>query len=341
MIAQETGEVRRKIVAILKILKDSPEPVGSRAIARQLKNDHGVNLTERAVRYHLKLMDEKGLTHCMGKQYGRLITQKGLNELKNALPGDKIYLTSAKIEHLTCNTSFDLERGTGKIPIDVALFPKERWDEALRMMKSTFDAGICFSKLVVIAIEGYHLGEVTVPQGSVGIGTVCSIAFNGILLKAGIPMDPKFGGVLQIRNHKPLRFVELVEYTGSSLAPTEIFIANGTTCVTDASKQGDGKVIASFGEIPALSRAVVERIVKKLKSIGLGGVVVMGETGRAVCEIPVGVGKVGIVLLCGLNPVAAAAEAGIKGDTRAMSGLIDFKALRHFNNIYAASIDNS
>ena len=61
MIGIETQEVERKEHFILKILSDSQQPLGARVIARHLK-EHGVYLGERAVRYHLNLMDERGLT---------------------------------------------------------------------------------------------------------------------------------------------------------------------------------------------------------------------------------------------------------------------------------------
>ncbi len=54
MIGQQTQEVERKIIAILKVLSDSPQPLGGRVLARHL-GDLGLGLGERAVRYHLNL----------------------------------------------------------------------------------------------------------------------------------------------------------------------------------------------------------------------------------------------------------------------------------------------
>ena len=39
---------------------------------------------------------------------------------------------------------------------------------------------------------------VVVPPGKVGLATVCSVALNGVLLKAGIPVQSRFGGVLEV-----------------------------------------------------------------------------------------------------------------------------------------------
>jgi hypothetical protein len=329
MIGQESREVKRKVIAILKVLSDSPEPVGSRVIARQLR-DLGINLTERAVRYHLKLMDEQGLTHCVGRRDGRLITDSGIDELNHTLLSDKVSLMISKIEHLTYHTSFDLKKCVGKVPVNTSLFPAGEFREALEAMKDAFRAGLCVSDLVAVAAEGERLGDTVVPQGKAGFATVCNIVINGALFKAGILMDSKFGGILQIRNHKPLRFVELIEYAGSSLDPCETFMVSKMTSVGEAARKGEGKILASFQEIPTLSKPVAERVVEKLKEAHLGGLVMMGRVSEPVYEIPVGLNRVGIILLSGLNPVAAAVEKDIEVISIAMSGVIDFQELRSF-----------
>lgn len=61
-----------------------------------------------------------------------------------------------------------------------------------------------------------------------------------------------------------------------------------------------------------------------------------GYTSEPVCEMPVELNKVGIVLLGGLNPVAAAEEAGIDTDNIAMSTVMEYDKLVRFRE---ASID--
>jgi len=82
----ETQDVERKVFSILKILHDSQGVLGARIIARRLK-DVGIELGERAVRYHLKLMDERGLTQLVGRN-GRVITESGIEELESAFVRD-------------------------------------------------------------------------------------------------------------------------------------------------------------------------------------------------------------------------------------------------------------
>ena len=328
MIGFETQEVERKELSILRILSDSKEPLGARVIARRLK-DLGIELGERAVRYHLKLMDERGLTRTVGRD-GRLITDPGIDELRNALVRDKVGFAISRIELLAFRTTFNSKTHTGSIPANVSFFSRQNFDRALQAMKPAFAAGLCVSELVAVAKEGERLGEIAVPDGKIGLATICSIVINGSLLKAGVPIDSRFGGILQVKNHQPLRFVELIHYAGSSLDPSEVFISARMTSVREVTSTGNGKILANFREIPALCRPTAEEVIAELKEAGLGGLLLMGNISEPVCEIPVELNRLGIILLGGLNPVAAAKEAGIEAENRAMSTLIDYQNLTKF-----------
>ena len=67
-----------------------------------------------------------------------------------------------------------------------------------------------------------------------------------------------------------------------------------------------------------------------LKEAGINGVYALGNTSESVCHIPVALNRIGIIQLGGLNPVAAAVEAGIEIENVAESGLIDFQQLHSF-----------
>jgi repressor of nif and glnA expression len=327
----ESQEVERKVVSILKVLGEQQEPLGARLVARRLK-DYGVELSERAVRYHLKLMDERGLTKAIGKD-GRLLTEQGIEETRNALARDKIGFALSRIEALAFRTSFDWEKCSGLVPVNVSFFPKEGFDKALGAMKKAFNAGLCVSELVAVASEGGKLGEIAIPQGKIGFATVCSIIINGSLLKAGVPLESRFGGILQIRNHKPTRFVDFIDYAGSTLDPSEVFIKARMTSVGETVSSGDGKILANYREIPALCHPVADNIVTKLREAGLGGLIVMGEPSQPVCEMPIALNRVGMVLMGGLNPVAAAEEQGIEAENLAMSTVMEYRDLINFKEV--------
>ena len=332
MIGQDSHEVERKVISILRVLSESPHPLGAKLIARQLK-EHGVELGERAVRYHLKLMDERGFTRPLERRDGREITPLGIEELNNALVTDKVGFVLERIELLAFRTSFDIERSSGLVPVNISLFPKERFNEALQAMDKAFRAGLCVSDLVALAAEGEKLGSVLVPEGKVGLATVCSLIINGSLLKAGIPIDSRFGGVLQIRNSRPLRFVDLIYYAGSTVDPSEVFVRAKMTDVQGVIREGKGKVLANFRELPAQCQPLAEEVTSRLKEAGLGGMIMMGNPSEAVCGISVGLNKVGMILLGGLAPVAAAAESGMEVENYAMSTLLEYQDLVKFQSL--------
>ena len=293
----------------------------------------GTRMSERTIRYHLRLMDERGLTRLAGRRDGRVITETGLDELTNARVRDKLGLAISRIEILAFRTTFDPKRKQGLLPVNISLFSKEGFRKALEAMKPAFRAGLCVSELVAVAGAGEKLGEVSVPEGRVGLATVCSIVVNGVLLKNGIPMDSKFGGILQMSKGKPLRFVELIYYSGSSLDPSEAFIQARRTSVRAAARRGDGRILANFREIPAPSRSLVESIVSDFRKADINGVLSMGETSEPVCEVPVDTNKVGLILIGGLNPVCCAQEEGIESENLAMSCVMDYREMKKFSEI--------
>ena len=331
MLQGESRDSERKIVAILKVLSESSEPLGSTSIARGLQ-DHGIHLSERAVRYHLRITDERGFTNPLGRD-GRMITPEGLDELRSALVPEQVGFISERIDLLAFETTFDPGRRTGRVAVNTSLFPKETFGQALEAMSVAFSAGLCVSDLVAVASEGEKLGDVVVPEGTAGLATVCSATINGVLLKAGIPMDSRFGGVLETRNSEPRRFVAIINYSGSSLDPSEAYILARMTQVREAATTGNGKILANFREIPAAARPLAERILSNLSQAGIHGLLRMGEASEPVCQIPTGLNKIGVVMLGGMNPIAAAEEAGIEAENFSESGTLDFERLTSFSKL--------
>ena len=326
-------EIERKSIVILRILNQAGQPLGARIIARKMK-DYGVSLSERAVRYHLQFMDERGLTRLVGRRDGRIITEKGVEELRNARVQDKVGYAISRIEILSYKTTFDLDSRTGLIPVNVSFFQERLFPDALGAMKEAFDEGLAVSDLVGVAHAGGFIGDMNIPEGQVGFATVCSIVFNGVLLKRGIPMDSKFGGILQMQEKKPVRFVELIHYSGTSLDPSEAFISAKMTSVRDVSSSGSGKILANFREVTGICRESVIDVMGLLARAGIRGVLSTGKVGEPVCQVPVDVNKVGMVLIGGLNPVAAAREVGIEAENFAMSTVMDFRLLRPFSQVF-------
>ena len=328
MVQAASFETERKIIAILKVLSESIEPLGSIHIARELER-HGIFLSERAVRYHLRITDERGYTQPMGHD-GRTLTERGLEELKMALAPEQVGFIHEKLELLAFHTTFDPKTRTGQIPINTSVIDRSAFAPALEAMSEAFRAKLSVSDLVAVASEGEKLGSVVIPKGKIGLATVCSVVINGVLLKAGIPTESRFGGVLEVRDSKPRRFVAIINYAGTSLDPSEQYIRARMTTVQEAAKTGHGKILANFREIPAPARSIAQEVLDSLREAGIHGVYALGNTSEPICQIAIGLNRVGIVLLGGLNPVAAAVETGIEIENIAESGMIEFNQLTSF-----------
>jgi len=320
------------MLAILKVLDKRPEKIlGSREISRALKL-HGIELTERTVRYHLRILDERGFTRVFGKE-GRMITPKGKEELSQASVSEKVGFIISKIETLSYLTNLDLEKNEGDIILNVSYFPEEKLRETLQIMKPVFLSPYVMSEKIALKKAGEKIGDIPVPKGQIGFGTVCSVTINGIFLKAGIPVISKFGGVLQIEDSEASRFTALISYEGSSLDPLEIFIRSKMTDITGAVMNQSGKILASFREIPVVSLGKAEEISHALKEKGIRGILLIGNPNQPLLEMPVGLDRAGMVIVGGLNPIAALEEAGIHTVTKAMSTLYPFSDLIKFKEL--------
>lgn len=326
-------DIERKTLLILKILSESREPVGARLIARRMQ-EHGVAMCERTVRYHLRLMDERRLTALVGTRNGRVITELGAKELEDARVHDKIAFAISRIEVLAFRTTFNPVTRQGVLPVNVTLCSARDFRDFLKAMSPVFEKGLYVSDLVAVAEEGERLGDLLIPEGKVGLATVCSIVVNGILLKAGIPVDSKFGGILQVKGGQPVRFSEVINYSGSSLNPSEAFVRARMTSVKDVVEKGEGKILANFREFPALCRDLVEEALSELSRAGIGGVMTIGGPGEPVCQIPVDMNRVGMILKDGLNPIACAQELGVESTNFAMSAIMEYGSLKRFKKVY-------
>jgi len=331
-VVQGSGsDTERKVISILKVLSESSEPLGSITIARELER-YGIFLSERAIRYHLRITDERGYTHPMGRD-GRMLTPQGVEELRMALAPDQVGFILDKLELLAFRTTFNPVDKSGLVPINTSLFEASQFEKALVIMKDVVKVGLSVSDLVITAREGEKIGSVVVPPGKIGLGTVCSVVVNGVLLKAGIPIESRFGGVLEIRNNKPRRFVALISYSGTSMDPSEQYIRARMTAVNEAAHTGSGKILANFREIPAPARSLVDEKLEQLKAVGFHGVYLLGNTSEPICQIAVGLNRVGLVMLGGLNPVSATVEAGLDVENMAESGLVEYGQLKSIQSI--------
>ena len=318
-------------MAIMRALQGRSKPLGATRIGREIQA-YGVNLSQRTVRYYLAWTDRKGFTEKFGRR-GRMLTAAGMKEVSDSFVFEKVGLVVCRIDHLSYRMTFSPNRLAGNIILNISTVKREDAGRAVERIASVFEAGLGMGRLVVIGAAGRQVGDFVVPEGRTAIGTVCSVTINGVFLKAGIPVTSRFGGLLEVRDGQPVRFTQLINYDGTTLDPLEIFIKGGMTSVEKVARTGSGIIGASFREIASAALRHAKRLSRKLVDIGLGAIMMIGKPGQPLLDIPVCEGRTGMVVLPGLNPLAACQETGIDTDNLAMGTLFEFGDLVSFERL--------
>ncbi len=324
-------EISRKSLAILRVLDTAHGAMGAGAVAEALEA-YGVELTERAVRYHLERLDEEGYTESFGRS-GRAITERGRREVAHAHVADKVGLVFARLEALAYQTNFDLATGRGSIVVNISHVSLRHGKRALTVMRAPLASRFCTARKIALLEPGQRLGNHVVPEDMVGFATVCSVTINGILHSQGIPVHSVFGGLLGVESYEPTRFIDLVQYGATSLDPLEIFIKGGATSVSQAVSRGAGIVGAGFREFPAVARDHVISVVDQAARWGLHGVLAIGGPSQPLTEVQVGLGRCGMIVCAGLNAIASVEEARIPTISHAMETIVDYEQLTHIDEV--------
>ncbi len=311
--------------SILKVLNMHQGPMHSIRITRELEMQ-GFKLSERTVRYYLKQLDKLGYTERTTKR-GRQVTRKGKDELASSFTTERVGFIIDTMNNLSFMATLNPDTLRGTVILNITFIEEEAIYDAIKLLKVTLNSPYAISNRVIIQQGGGYIGHIRVPDGVYCIGTVCSVTLNAIFLKAGIPVRSKFGGIVEVIDRTPARFLSLISYQHSSVPPLELFMKSRMTDVLGALKTGTGKILGSFREIPGVSINDAKRLSEKMVARGFGGIILFGQPGKSVLDIPVTSDTVGIVVLGGLNPVAAFEEAQIPTKTHAMATLVDYLEL--------------
>ena len=210
-----SDRVERKRLLMMKILRESGSPLSSQRIQEQLTS-RGMDISERTVRFHLQALDNQGFTGYKEKK-GRFLTPRGLMELSRAHVYDRVGFLSSKIDEMTFRMTFNPETAEGTVLVNLSLVEKRYRDALGDKISPVFSSGLAHGSLMALIDEGESIGESVIPRGMVGLGTVCSITFNGALIQAGIPVTSVFGGLLEIHDKAPDRFTAVIKYDGRSI----------------------------------------------------------------------------------------------------------------------------
>ncbi len=224
---------------------------------------------------------------------------------------------SARIDQMTYGMTFDLASRTGLVVVNTSVVNPRLLASCIDDVCAVFAKGYAMGNLVGLVPPGESLGELTVPKDRIGLCTVCSITLNGVLLKHGVPTASRFGGLLELRDGQATRFVEIIHYDATTIDPLEVFIRSGMTNYTGAITTGNGLIGASYREMPEDSRELVVRLADRLSVVGLGGFMEIAEPGQMVLDMQASQGRIGSIVIGGLNPIAIVEEQGQRVLSRA------------------------
>ncbi len=307
------------------MLSENSGPVGSTVIRKELRR-RGFLLSERTIRYHLQLLEARGLVEGHDRS-GRTITVSGLNELSRALAYQRVGFVITRFLSMAYAVTYNQDVNRGTMVANVFIMDKTFRDKTLKRIRALHERRILPAPYFKILDAGQEYQDISVPKGKIALFTVCNLTVDGILIHSGIPLLFKYGGLVQVLNHKPIRFVELISYEGTTVPPLEVFVYRNMTSITRVLRSGSGMLPATLREIPAEARGRTEEILTNLKNQGWGGFLALGKPNEPVLGIPVGMDRVGISMVGGLIPGAAMIEEGAKVDTFAPHCLISVEEM--------------
>jgi len=279
----------KKSIEILKIISEHDKPIGAKLIAKELQR-RGYEIGERAVRYHLQILDERGLTKKYG-YYGRLITDKGLKELENSNVSYRMGVIFSKIMEKLYLSDFPT-----KVVVNTAIIKDGDYEDIQNEVYKVIDAG--YSVGDYIKIE-------KMTDNTIKIKTLCSLTFDNFLLKNGIMSLPICGGVVKYEDYEPVYFEGMINFKETTVDPLEAFISTNKTDVIGILENGNGYLPANFRVIPKLK---LEEFKTLLNRDLLNGVISYGTDN--VLGINLNDTEVGIVMVGGITPICPIKEMG-------------------------------
>lgn len=316
---------------ILRLISEMPSPVGGDILMNKL-NQRGIDIGLDGVRYHLRVLDEKGLTQRISTR-GRVLTELGRRELRSSLVDTRLSHALARFETLAHQVTLDPASGTGDVVGSLIVFPEARLADVLHNASRVCRAGLRISDRVAVLQSGEQAGSVPIPPGKAGLVVPSTVTFDGLLLSKGIMFRPTFAGIVEVSGQRVRRFIDVLEYGRDSRDPIEILTLAGGTNIRNVLEQGQGLILADVREVVSVAREKVERLVVELASYGLGGVLAIGQPGQPVLGIPVRPHTFGIAVIAGISPAVFSFEVGIHCEFYCIESLIDYASLRPIDSL--------
>ena len=320
----------RNIFEILSVLDRKNKAMTSREITEELHRI-GINITERRVRHYLESLDDMNLTESLGRA-GRQITDLGREELKKTYIRGRADFILDRIVRIITETRFDVYRKRGSVVVNLSFIREDREQKVREILEEICTRSGLAPPFIKIAYSGEKLCNREIPEGKIGLATISSVTIEEILLNERIYVNPLYGGLVEFINHKPVRFTELISYSGSSIDPLDLFISRKMSRVYDAVMKDYGSIPADYREIPYTARDRAIDLLREAVDV-FGGLIVVGRTGVDVLGLNTKEGYTGIVGFGGELLLSALEECNIRTNTNTVDTTIDFKELELISEV--------
>ena len=135
---------------------------------------------------------------------------------------EPLVFSLGRIENLMQKVSFDPKRQKGRIVTNTSVVSLKMLDATLRIFRDVIESGLSVSPFVKVGSE----------TNQARIQTACSITIDGVLMKSGVPIRPKGGGVIEVVDREPVRFTDILMYRATTIDPIDVLISQELTCVS-------------------------------------------------------------------------------------------------------------
>jgi repressor of nif and glnA expression len=241
---------------------------------------------------------------------------------------EEMMFTNARIEEIMYSVTFNPKTRDGNIVVNLSVVDKKSLDAVLEIFKQVMYSGLSVCSYVKLFDEGETFIDYRVGEGKAGIATACSITIDGVFLKHGIPVRPKFGGIVQVKDRQPIRFTDMIRYDSTTIDPLEVLMSQELTSIKEMTRTGSGKILANFREVPMTAKDDVDHIINRLLTAGFYGILEVGDPNTPVLGVDVDRDHMGVIITGGTNPMAAVQESGIPIITKAIKGTMDFREMK-------------
>ena len=240
--------------------------------------------------------------------------------MKRVLP---LVFTLSRIENLMHQVSFDPDQMSGSIITNTTRVDKKHLQETIAVFFDAISAGLAVSPLIMVEEE----------ERWIKLKTACSLTVSGVMLKHGIPVRPKGGGLIEVVGRKPTRFTDMLMYWATTVDPIDLLTAQGMTDIAGMMRTGNGRILGNLQEAPFLARERIEELLEQLSAADFAGILELGDPNMDVLGVSVERDHVGIALVGGTNLVAAAQEAGIPVEHESISDLTEVSLMNHIDEL--------